>query len=73
MLRNIATVEPLYKQPPWERNKVAIVKGGCCREFLNKDQCMDFLSAVTKKGGHCREVAVSGGSTVFHFFESILP
>lgn len=51
---------------------MAIVKGGCCREFLNKGQCMD-LSAVTKKGGHCREVAVSGGSTVFHFFESILP
>ena len=25
---------------------------------------MDFLSAGTKKSGRCREVAVSGGSTV---------
>ena len=25
---------------------------------------MDFLSAGTKKRGRCREVAVSGGSTV---------
>ena len=25
---------------------------------------MHFLSAGTKKGGYCREVAVSGGSTV---------
>ena len=25
---------------------------------------MDFLSALTKKCGRCREVAVSGGSTI---------
>ena len=31
---------------------------------------MDFLSAGTKKGDHCREVAVSGGSTVFHFLKA---
>ena len=35
-----------------------------CREVLFKSQCMDFLSAGTKNSGHCREVAVSGGSTV---------
>ena len=72
MLRNIATVEPLYNShigngTKWPLQKVAVV------EFLNKGQCMDFLSAGMKKGGHCREVAVSRGSTVFHFFESILP
>ena len=33
-------------------------------EVLNKGQCMDFLSARTKKTGRCREVTVSGGSTV---------
>lgn len=37
---------------------MAIVKGGCCREFLNKGQCTDFLSAETKKGGCCREVTI---------------
>ena len=25
---------------------------------------MDFLSTGSKKGGHCREVAISGGLTV---------
>ena len=29
-----------------------------------KSQCMDFLFAGTEKSGHCREVAISGGSTV---------
>ena len=29
---------------------------------LNKSQCMD--SCRPKKGGHCREVVVSGGSNV---------
>ena len=29
---------------------------------LNKSQCMD--SCPPKKGGHCREVVVSGGSNV---------
>ena len=29
---------------------------------LNKSQCMD--SSPPKKGGHCREVVVSGGSNV---------
>ena len=58
MLSNIATVEPLYKQPPWERKKLATVKDGCCRQFLNKGQCMDFLSTGTKKGGGCREVTI---------------
>ena len=28
---------------------------------------MDFLSAGTKKSGRCREVTVSGGSTVFQY------
>ena len=37
------------QQPPWERKKVAIVKDGCYREFLNKGQCTDFLSARKKK------------------------
>ena len=46
------------QQPPWERKKLAIVKDGCCREFLNKGQCMDFLSTGTKKGGGCREVTI---------------
>ena len=46
------------QQPPLERKKVAIVTGGCCREFLNKGQCMDFLSAGRKKGGRFREVAI---------------
>ena len=36
---------------------------GRCREVLNKSQCMKFLSAGAKKGGPCREVAVSGVST----------
>ena len=43
--------------PPWRQ-------GGCCREVLKKSQCMDFWFAGTKKSGHCREVAISGGSTV---------
>ena len=29
-----------------------------CKDF----QCMNFLSAGTKKSGRCRKVAVSGGS-----------
>ena len=29
---------------------------------LNKSQCMD--SSPPKKGGHCREVVISGGSNV---------
>ena len=29
-----------------------------------KSQCVDFWFAGMKKSGHCREVAVSGGSTV---------
>ena len=33
-------------------------EGDHCREVLNKSQCMDFLSAGTKKSGCCREVAV---------------
>ena len=37
---------------------------GRCREVLNKSQCMDFLFAGTKKRGRCREVDVSGGSTI---------
>ena len=41
-----------------------------CREVLNKIQCMDLLSAGTKKSGLCREVAISGGSTVFSFIIS---
>jgi len=39
-----------------------------CREFNSKSQCMDFLSAGTKKGGRCREMAVSGSSTVLLLF-----
>ena len=35
---------------------------GRCREVLNKSQCMNLLSAGAKKGGPCREVAVSGVS-----------
>ena len=46
------------QQPPWERKKLAIVKDGCCRQFLNKGQCMDFLSTGTKKGGGCWEVTI---------------
>ena len=46
------------QQPPWERKKLAIVKDGCCRQFLNKGQCADFLSTGTKKGGGCREVTI---------------
>ena len=34
------------------------------RLFKNNSQCMDLLSAGTKKSGHCREVAISSGSTV---------
>ena len=37
---------------------MAIVKDGCCREFLNKGQCADFLSTGMKKGGGCREVTI---------------
>ena len=39
-------------------------RGGCCREVLNKSQCIDFLSTGTKTSGLCGEVAVNGGSTV---------
>ena len=39
-------------------------ENGHCREVLNKSQCIDFLSAWTRKSGSCREVAVSGVSTV---------
>ena len=39
-------------------------ENGHCREVLNKSQCMDFLSAWTRKSGSFREVAVSGVSTV---------
>ena len=46
------------QQPPWERKKLAIVKDGCCRQFLNNGQCMDFLSTGMKKGGGCREVTI---------------
>ena len=46
------------QQPPWEWKKLAIVKDGCCRQFLNKGQCTDFLSTGTKKGGGCREVTI---------------
>ena len=35
-----------------------------CKEVLSNSQCMDFLSAGTKKSGCYREVAVSRGSTV---------
>ena len=46
------------QQPPWEWKKLAIVKDGCCRQFLNKGQSADFLSTGTKKGGGCREVTI---------------
>ena len=52
-------------------------ESGCCKQvavverffknkrlFKNNSQCMDLLSAGTKKSGHCREVAISSGSTV---------
>ena len=67
------------QQPPWEWQKVAIVKDGCCREFLNKGQCADFLSAGTKKGGRCREVTIverwqlAEVRLYFTLIESILP
>ena len=40
--------------PPWgspspRRRKWPLLRGGRCREVLNKSQCMDFLSAGTKK------------------------
>ena len=43
-------------------------ESGHCREVLNKRQFMDFLCASTKKSGRCREVGVSGGSTVSNKF-----
>ena len=46
------------QQPPWEWKKLAIIKDGFCREFLNKGQCADFLSTGTKKGGGCWEVTI---------------
>ena len=39
-------------------------ESGRCREVLNKSQCMDLLSAGTKKSGRHRKVAVGGGSTI---------
>ena len=38
-------------------------ESGRCKEALNKSQCMDFLSAGTKKSGRRREVIVSGGGS----------
>ena len=63
-------VEPLYINGHLgDRRKWPLLRGGHCREVLNKSQSMDFLSAGTKKSGRCRcrEVAVIGGSTV-HLF-----
>ena len=48
--------------PPGQK-KVAVV------ERL-KQEVMYGLSARTKKSGRCREVAVSGGSTVYVYYYS---
>ena len=45
---------------------VGTEESGRCRGVLNKSQCMNFLSAGTKKRNLCREVADSGGSAVLH-------
>ena len=63
--------------PPWGQKKSSHCKDVAVRkEVLNKSQCMDFLSAGTKKSGRfqqqrilscCqREVPVSRGSTAFY-------
>ena len=48
-------VEPLYNGYLGDRRKRPLQRG------LNKSQCMD---CAPKKSGRCREVAVSGDSTV---------
>ena len=40
-------------------------ESGHCRQVLSKSQCMDFfVRGDGKNSGCCREVAVSGGTTV---------
>ena len=49
-------------------------ESGCCREALNKSQCMDLLSAGTNKLAVVeRWPLVSRGSTVFPFTLKCLP
>ena len=52
------TAEPLYNGHVGDKRKWP------CKEVLNKSQSMDFLPAGRKNSGLCREVGVSGGSTV---------
>ena len=40
-------------------------ESGHCRQVLSKSQCMDFFCPRDERNsGCCREVAVSGGTTV---------
>ena len=52
------------QQPPWCIIIWPLQKGGHCREVSIRVKCTDRRMVGMKNPGCCREVAVSGGSTV---------
>ena len=66
--KRLHTFEPLYNGHLGDRRKWPLLRGGYCREVLNKESmCEIFCLPWLKKSGPCREVALSAGSTVLHF------
>ena len=48
-MKKVITVETLSTTATLESEE-----SGRCKEVLNKSQCMEFLSAGTKKSGRCK-------------------